>query len=297
MGKKTKTQVSSPQITTAPRCDAAKLRDDLSVYMSISSQLRAKRAEMYEADRCRSLKDKEALDMSVEVARLKRSSDKLRLSVCDQLRAYIAAVQADQSTELSLELANKCTELLHSITITAIKEEILQKERLLSNVRLHNGKSSMYVMLRRRWRSQVNMTTAEDMDQRADRFDGVREKLRTFIKFHDAIGYEIQQLERRSRDFEAEKLEVGQRLVSCLRFIAEVTADKDQNVSCQVVKQVFESAQCSRELSDAFNVQYANLHELFNNLLARHDLVLMQRDMLLRLVLIVMAMAVYQIVR
>lgn len=139
--------------------------------MDVSSRLRAKRKEVYEADRRGKLKDQKALEMSVEVEKLKRSSDKLRLSVCEQLRAFINEIRhyldttsrrpnnhnndlnvLKMSNTFSLELADKCTELLHSITFTAVKEEIFERGRLASNVRLHNGKSSVYVILRSRWR-------------------------------------------------------------------------------------------------------------------------------------------------
>ncbi|KAG7376210.1 hypothetical protein PHYPSEUDO_014072 [Phytophthora pseudosyringae] len=155
--------VLSPQETataSTPGCDQVKLRGDITAYMDVSHQLRTKRKYVYEADRRGTLKDQHALDMSVEVAKLKRSSDKIRLSVCEQLRALINEIHhhldttAEQpsSSNPAFELANKCAELLHSITITAIKEEIFEKERLLSNLRLHNGKSAVYVVLRTRWR-------------------------------------------------------------------------------------------------------------------------------------------------
>ncbi|KAL4116386.1 hypothetical protein PRIC2_011840 [Phytophthora ramorum] len=182
MGKKAKrgnntqlqtapSKVESPALMqTQPPCDQAKLRTDLTAYMGIANALRAKRSEIYEADRRGKLKDPLALEMSLEVAKLKRSGDKLRLAVCEQLRVLIKEAHhylevtskqtleekkkgsTETNSKFSLELADKCAELLHSITFTAIKEEIFEKERLMRNVRLHGGRSSVYIEFRSRWR-------------------------------------------------------------------------------------------------------------------------------------------------
>ncbi|KAH7465775.1 hypothetical protein PRIC1_012239 [Phytophthora ramorum] len=68
------------------------------------------------------------------------------------------------------------------------------------------------------------------LDKLGDDFDHVREKLRTLIKFHDIIGFEMnklhaEQTERAARDLETEKVEAGQRLMSCLRVIAAKEQD------------------------------------------------------------------------
>ncbi|ETO69614.1 hypothetical protein F444_13837 [Phytophthora nicotianae P1976] len=152
-----------------PSCNYKKLCSNLSAYMDVSGQLRAKRKEVYEADQRRELKDQQAaLDLSVEVAKLKHLSDRMRLLLCGQLREVIneihqhlnitskqtndGSANAIETNGYTLELADKCTELLHSITFTAIKEEIYEKERLQSNALLHNGKSTAYIVLRSRWR-------------------------------------------------------------------------------------------------------------------------------------------------
>jgi hypothetical protein len=159
------TAVPSISTRTNAGCDHTKLRADLSVYMELSDRLRAKRGEMFEADRRMTLRDREALAMAVEVEKLKRASDRMRLSVCEQLRALIeetrhyldtapvedeapsGSTEEESRCKSSLELADKCAELLHALTITAIKEEIFEAERLR-----HNGHSSVYVFLRSRWR-------------------------------------------------------------------------------------------------------------------------------------------------
>lgn len=132
--------------------DYEKLCTDLSAYIYYSGRLREGRKEIYEADRSGTLKDRQAITLSVEVDKWKRASDRMRLSVCDQLRALINRhVNATNSDNSSDVIVKKCTELWHSITLTAVKEEIFEKERLLSNVRLH-GKSRVYVVMRSRWR-------------------------------------------------------------------------------------------------------------------------------------------------
>ncbi|KAL3671159.1 hypothetical protein V7S43_004340 [Phytophthora oleae] len=139
-----------------PACDHEKLRADLSAYIYFSGRLRERRKEIYEADRCGTLKDRQAVTLSVEVGKWKRASDRMRLLVCEQLRALInsnldTTTSNELQTDSSSEMIVQCTELLHSITITAIKEEIFEKERLQSNLRLH-GKSAVYVVMRSRWR-------------------------------------------------------------------------------------------------------------------------------------------------
>ncbi|KAG6578242.1 uncharacterized protein IUM83_16481 [Phytophthora cinnamomi] len=162
---------ASQEVATqvGPACDQAKLRADLSTYMHVSSQLRAKRGEMYEADRRGTLKDRQALDMSVEVAKLKRTSDKLRLEVCEQLRSFVEEIHRhlaassdrvadsdrdsdDRTSKFSMELADKCVELLRCVTTAAIKEEMFEAKRLLRNLQLHNGRSCVYVLVRSRYR-------------------------------------------------------------------------------------------------------------------------------------------------
>ncbi|GMF13890.1 unnamed protein product [Phytophthora lilii] len=150
-----------------PACDQGKLRANLSAYMNVSAQLRSKRDELYHADRRGTLKDR-GLEMSFQVQKLKSASDKLRLTVCEQLRVLVEEIRrrldatsapGDQVSEedetrrhVSQELAEKCVDLLHSITFTAMKEEIYEKERLLRNVKMHDGRSSVYVLLCIRYR-------------------------------------------------------------------------------------------------------------------------------------------------
>ncbi|KAG3120844.1 hypothetical protein PI124_g1806 [Phytophthora idaei] len=291
--------------TLTPSCDLAKLCCNLSGYMDISGQLRAKRKEVYEADRRGKLKDQQALNLSVEVAKLKHLSDKMRLLVCEQLRALINEIrlnlyttsrqtvdsdctvsnELDTNNHFSLDLAGNYTELLHSITITAVKEEIFEKERLLSNVRLHNGKSIAYIVQRSRWRvrprschkanNAMSLVSKQQLaEMRGDGFDGVRLKLLQLIKFHDTIGYvmndfrtEQKRATQRPRDAEAEEVVADQRLMSCLRLTAAVNKEPKQeeqqsSVSYLLAKQVLESAQHSNEIAEEFKAQCAYLRTL-----------------------------------
>ncbi|KAG2760127.1 hypothetical protein Pcac1_g27911 [Phytophthora cactorum] len=303
--------------TLTPSCDLAKLCCNLSGYMDISGQLRAKRKEVYEADRRGKLKDQQALNLSVGVAKLKHLSDKMRLLVCEQLRALINEIhlnlyttsrqtvdsdctvsnELDTNNHFSLDLADNYTELLHSITITAVKEEIFEKERLLSNVRLHSGKSIAYIVQRSRWRfpllphslsalfnllpsshkanDAMSLVSKQQLaEMRGDGFDGVRLKLLQLIKFHDTIGYvmndfrtEQKRATQRPRDAEAEEVVADQRLMSCLRLTAAVNKEPKQeeqqsSVSYLLAKQVLESAQHSNEIAEEFKAQCAYLRTL-----------------------------------
>ncbi|KAG6952543.1 hypothetical protein JG688_00013227 [Phytophthora aleatoria] len=267
--------------------------------MDISGQLRAKRKEVYEADRRGKLKDQQALNLSVEVAKLKHLSDKMRLLVCEQLRALINEIhlnlyttsrqtvdsdctvsnELDTNNHFSLDLADNYTELLHSITITAVKEEIFEKERLLSNVRLHNGKSIAYIVQRYKLNHKANdamslVSKQQLAEMRGDGFDGVRLKLLQLIKFHDTIGYvmndfrtEQKRATQRPRDAEAEEVVADQRLMSCLRLTAAVNKEPKQeeqqsSVSYLLAKQVLESAQHSNEIAEEFKAQCAYLRTL-----------------------------------
>ncbi|KAG7376209.1 hypothetical protein PHYPSEUDO_014071 [Phytophthora pseudosyringae] len=151
------------------------------------------------------------------------------------------------------------------------------------------------------------------MDQRGDGFDGVRDRLLLLIKFHDAIGHEMnkvraEQMERaagRPRDSEAEQVEACQRLMTCLRLFAETTADKEpkeeeehpSSVSYLLAKQALESAERRNEIAEEFKVGNAHLRALSRDLLALHDRMQASHDGIAGFVFLILAVALYLFMR
>ncbi|GMF33339.1 unnamed protein product [Phytophthora fragariaefolia] len=314
MDKKAKSDRStktSPRLqdATTPGCDQIKLRADLSTYMDVSGQLRAKRSEMYEADRRGTLKDCAALELSVEVANLKRSSDKLRLAICEQLRAFVEEIRRHlaappergaagggdcNEAKYSVELADKCVELLHAVTITAVKEDIFEARRLLHNLRLHNG------------RSAVAHAPQRLQDARGDGLDDVREKLQRLIKFHDVVGYEMRRDQSgrgHSRDSLGESLEASQRLVACLRVLAEAaeTIESDDALGAAAADGAplgleGECASHSEGTEKAFYITRQALR-LFDDMMVIYLDMKAQRDLMTRAGFFLLALAVYAFLR
>ncbi|KAE9199143.1 hypothetical protein PF005_g15858 [Phytophthora fragariae] len=280
--------------------------------MNISGQLRAKRNEMYEADRRGALKDRQAIAMSVEVAKLKRLSDKLRLSVCEQLRLFIEVIHGHlaaspdevagtERSKFSAELADKCVELLHCVTITAMKKEIFEAKRLLRNLHLHNGRSSVFVLQTRR----LDFMDAElqqrlQKHERGDGFDPAREKLLRVIEFHEVVGNEMRKLgPGRSQ---AEKVEASQRLMSCLRLIAEETANRELDDTPATADGALLDRECEDELAvapavgeaveNAFDISKRSL-VLFDNMMVLYLDMKAQRDAMTIAAFAMLALAVY----
>ncbi|KAG3243473.1 hypothetical protein PI124_g11726 [Phytophthora idaei] len=104
----------------------------------------------------------------------------------------------------------------------ANKEE---KERLQSNVRLHNGKSTA---CRIQVESQDHGCGIQQLtDMRGDGFDGVRVQLLHLIEFHNTIGDVMstarqERAAERLRDAEADQVEADQRFLCYLCVTATV---------------------------------------------------------------------------
>ncbi|KAL3671160.1 hypothetical protein V7S43_004341 [Phytophthora oleae] len=107
-----------------------------------------------------------------------------------------------------------------------------------------------------------------------DGFDGVRDKLRVLIKFHDTIGYTMHKVRSEQnqraagcpRDLMAEEMEASQHLVSCLHLIAVATTEEKPNqeeqqssVSYLLAKEILEMAGRSNQIAEEFKARYTHL--------------------------------------